>query len=177
MKNKTIIMGRSGSGKSFKAINMAIQNKGTTIITNGCCDMERYTEVFPLLKTKFSAMEGDRAFAAEHNRNYFIEHNTLDNDSAGFVNALIFGCGFGSYGKDKHAMAIFDDGAWYAQKNKLLVLWQFSHEKCQIVITVDSWEDLLDMSENEITDEMKNDILKYWNVVHCEKATGKAVTK
>lgn len=34
--DKIIIMGKSGSGKSFMAMQLAVNNKGTTILANGC---------------------------------------------------------------------------------------------------------------------------------------------
>lgn len=49
-KNKTIIIGESGSGKSYTALNIALKKKGTTFICNGCVSKSYYEKSFPSLK-------------------------------------------------------------------------------------------------------------------------------
>ena len=49
-KNKTIIIGKSGMGKSDMALDLALKKKGTIIICNGCVDKSYYEENFPKLK-------------------------------------------------------------------------------------------------------------------------------
>lgn len=167
-KNKTIIMGTSGSGKSYKAIELALKNKGTTIIVNGCCGMDKYTDAFPEL-SDFISKEGNRSFNVEHNTKYFIGDNPSTGSATSFANAIIFGCGYGTLKKDKNSMIIYDDGSWLRQDRPILRLWQLGHTNCQIVIVVDSWADLLNIKESEITKDIKNDVCKLWNVFHLEK--------
>lgn len=167
MKNKTIIMGQSGSGKSYHAMEQAIKNKGTTIIVNGSCGKDRYKNDFPKLED-FISKDSNRSFTLENGKKYFIEYNSDINYSVPFVDALILGCDFGMIQNDKNAMVVFDDGSWHNQSNKLLKLWQYSHVKCGIIIVVDNFANLFDINEENLTDKMKNDILKYWNIIHCE---------
>lgn len=52
--DKIIIMGKSGSGKSFMAMQLAVNNKGTTILANGCeIAYKSYMEstYYPSIKT------------------------------------------------------------------------------------------------------------------------------
>ena len=153
---------------------MAINNKGTTVICNGVASIASYKDAFPSLNL-FITKDNQHCFSIENNNKYFIE-GTFDvaNNHYGptFLSSIILGCDYGYIGNDKKAMAIFDDGSWDGIKNKVETFWKLSHSKCQIVITCQDLESLLDIN---LDDNMKNDILKYWDIYHILKPLGKAI--
>lgn len=164
-KNKYIIVGKSGSGKSYKALNMAIKNTGTTIICNGFCALSDYSNDFPALK-KFIKKDGRYSYTIEENAKYFIESFSgpiTIGQSAQFVLNLIRGCDYGCIGNDESSMAVFDDGSWNYITNRVSALWELSHMDCKIIITCQCIEDLLNMP---LTEFMKNDISQYWNIIY-----------
>lgn len=165
MKKKIIIVGKSGAGKSYKVLNMAIKNKGTTVVCNGVTSIESYKDAFPSLNS-FITKDSQHSFSIENNNKYFIE-GTFDiannHHSPTFLSSIILGCDYGYIGNDKKTMAIFDDESWNGIKNKVETFWKLSHSKCQIVITCQDLESLLDIN---LDDNMKNDILKYWEIYH-----------
>ena len=164
-KNKIIIIGKSGAGKSYMALKFALKKKGTSIICNGCVDKSRYEENFPELK-EYENKDNHHNFVAERDGKYYIRTGLRrPNSSVGFLNALIYGCDYGKLGNDKEATIIYDDNAWVAGDNNLLTLWQFSHTDCRIIITANSICDILKIRENELTEEMIKDISKYWDII------------
>lgn len=162
-KNKIIIIGKSGTGKSYMALDIALKKKGMTIICNGCVDKSYYEENFPKLK-EYENKDAAYTFTSERNGKYYICTNEYK-PGVGFLNALIHGCDYGHFGKDKNTTFVYDDNAWAAVNNKLLTLWQLSHTDCGIIITADSVCDILQISENELTKEIIKDISKYWNII------------
>lgn len=50
MKNKKIIIGKSGSGNSYTALLLALQNKHTTIIGNGVTGISRYIDDWSIIE-------------------------------------------------------------------------------------------------------------------------------
>lgn len=163
-KNKTIIIGKSGTGKSNMALDLALKKKGTTIICNDCVDKSYYEENFPKLK-EYQSKDGAYTFTPKRNGKYYICTNGCKS-GADFLDALIHGCDYGHFENDKNATFVYDDNAWSAANNNLLTLWQLSHTDCGIIITADSICDILKINENELTEEMIKDISKYWDVVN-----------
>lgn len=166
-KNKTIIIGKSGTGKSSLALKLGLQKKGTTIICNGCVDKSYYEKNFPCLK-EYENKDGSYNFVAKKGKKYYICAKDCKS-ATGFINALIHGCDYGKLGNDKSATVIYDDEAWVASENNLLTLWQLSHTDCGIIITADSICDVLKINETELTEKMMKDISKYWNIVKLVK--------
>ena len=74
MARKIIIIGNSGTGKSYKALNMAIKNRGTTIIANGIYGAKNHIDyiegTFPELK-KFQKKDATRCFCAQKGEKYY----------------------------------------------------------------------------------------------------------
>ena len=141
-KNKTIIIGKSGTGKS----NMALDE-----------------ENFPKLK-EYENKDSHYNFVPKRNGKYYICTNDC-NSGAEFLNALIHGCDYGNFENDKNATFVYDDNAWINAGNNMLTLWQLSHTDCGIIITADSICDILRINENELTEKMIKDISKYWDIV------------
>jgi len=164
-KNKTIIIGESGSGKSYTALNIALKRKGTTFICNGCVSKSYYEKSFPSLK-EYEDKDGAYNFIPQRNGKYYIYKSLRQfvPDSE-FLHALILGCDYGYFGNDRNATFVFDDNAWVASNSNLLTLWQLSHVDCRIIITADSICDILKIKENDFTKEMVKDISRYWDIV------------
>ena len=164
-KNKTIIIGESGSGKSYTALNIALKKKGTTFICNGCVSKSYYEKSFPSLK-EYEDKDGAYNFIPQRNGKYYIYKSLRQfvPDSE-FLHALILVCDYGYFGNDRNATFVFDDNAWVASNSNLLTLWQLSHVDCRIIITADSICDILKIKENDFTKEMVKDISRYWDIV------------
>lgn len=164
-KNKIIIIGKSGTGKSYMALEFALllKENGTSIICNGCVDKSRYEENFPELK-EYENKDRHHNFVAERDGKYYI-CTEKSKSIVEFLNALIYGCDYEKLGNDEKATIIYDDDAWKASDNNLLTLWRLSHTDCGIIITADSICDILKISENELTEEMIKDISKYWDII------------
>lgn len=171
MKNKKIIIGKSGSGKSYTALLLALQNKHTTIIGNGVTGISRYIDDFSEL-SDFTEKIYNPVFSIQKDSKYFINCAKNSADGVKFINSIIFGCDYGVLKNDKDAAIVYDDGLWNYQENQLLALWKLSHTRCKIIITVDSWEELLHIPEKEITSKMKSDILKKWSIIECINSRG-----
>lgn len=172
MKNKTIYIGPSGSGKSYKALSKTVKNKGTTVIVNYAAQKSTYEKAFPELQT-FEEKDGRYNFAVKQGGKYY-SHNLLSHKhakhTAEFAKALITGCDYGNLKEDENAMVLFDDGSWDRIPDKLLTLWQLSHVNCGISITVDSINDLLDLRDSDFNKQMIEDIEKGWYIVYCSRA-------
>lgn len=164
-KSKIIIVGRSGTGKSFRALELALKKKGTTIICNGSTDKKRYEESFPCLK-EYEDKDSHYSFAVEKDGKYYICAKDYKSTATEFVNALILGCSYGNLGHDKNATVVYDDSAWVASKNNILTLWQLSHADCNIIITADSLSEILKIKPSELSEKMIKDICTYWDIIH-----------
>ena len=163
-KNKIIIVGKNGTGKSFKALELALKKKGITIICNGGTDKNRYEDDFPCLK-KYEDKDSHYSFTVEKDGKYYICAKDYKSTATEFVNALILGCGYGNLGHDKNATVVYDDSAWGASKNNILTLWQLSHVDCNIIITADSLSEILKVRPSELSEKMIEDIYTYWDVI------------
>lgn len=170
--NKTIIIGESGSGKSSRVIEMALENKGTTIITNGCTKRSAHEDFYPELKD-FILKDCSRPFKVETGKKYFVETDEpLDKNCVKLADSVIFGSSWGDLSNDENAMVIFDDGAWECQDDKLFTLECFKQVKCQIVITVQDWDSILGLNTQDtviarkpnIFSGIQNDILGSWSI-------------
>lgn len=172
MKNKTIILGKPGSGKSYTAVEKALKNKGTTLIVNTCCGKDHYERDFPQLRV-FDEKDAKISFPIRDNGKYYIPY--ANESTIGFANALIFGCDYGKLQDDKHAAVIFDDGSWLHQKEKMLTFWQLTHVKCGIIIVCDQLSDVFGLCSNHnLSKDMLADISKFWNILHCNMPKEKA---
>lgn len=173
-KNKTIIIGKSGTGKSNRALNLALKKKGTTIVYNGCIDKSYYEENFPKLK-EYESKDGAYTFTPKRNGKYYICTNERKS-GAEFLDALIHRCDYGHFENDKNTTFVYDDNAWESANNNWLTLWHLSHTDCGIIITSESICDILKISESELTEEMIKDISKYWSITELfkSKSAGKA---
>ena len=191
-KNKIIIIGEKESGKTCEAMRIAITNKGTTVFTSKELIDEvekKYNYGYPLnkksfhLKSKriFYCHRANEKFGIMPKTKYFVEYrkekylcqsyySPEEADGTKFINELIFGCSWGNLQDDQSAMVIFD-GTWTYQENPLLRLWQFYLMNCQIVITVKSWEELLGLPKEQITQQMIDDIYDKWQVQVCRAET------
>lgn len=170
-KNKTIIIGKNGVGKSYMALDRALKKKGISIICNGSVDKSYYEENFPKLK-EYENKDGHYNYVIESDGKYYI-YTEKCKPGTEFLNALIHGCDYGKLGNNKKATIVYDDNAWVASDNNLLTLWQLSHTDCGIIITANSICDILKINENELTEKMIKDISKYWDIielVNLEKA-------
>ena len=166
-KNKTIIIGKSGTGKSNMSLDLALKKRGTTIICNGSVTKSYYEENFPKLK-EYENKDSHYNFVPKRSGKYYICTNDC-NSGAEFLNALIHGCDYGHFENDKNATFVYDDNAWINAGNNMLTLWQLSHTDCGIIITADSICDILRINENELTEKMIKDISKYWDIVKLVK--------
>ena len=98
-KNKTIIIGKSGTGKSNMALDLALKKRGTTIICNGSVTKSYYEENFPKLK-EYENKDSHYNFVPKRSGKYYICTNDC-NSGAEFLNALIHGCDYGHFENDK----------------------------------------------------------------------------
>lgn len=159
-KNKIIIIGEYGSGKSYKALNLMSDKKGTCIICNGSVSISTYKANFPTLGDYAEESNG-QCFPVEQGGKYYLR-TTSGNPSLKFVDALIHGCDYGYIGDDENATVLYDDGAWSSSDNNVVTFWQLSHAKCGIIITANTLCDVLKLKETELTEEMIEDVKKYW---------------
>lgn len=159
-KNKTIILGKSGTGKSYLTLQMILKNEGTSIIANGAVDKKYYEKDFPALKD-WELKE--QCFPVNRNGKYYF---TVQRKSdAEFLDALIAGCDYGMLKNDKAATVLFDDDAWVIGENDAVSLWKLSHVKCSIIITATELSDVLRIRNCDITEEMIQDIMRYWKIM------------
>lgn len=172
--SKTIIIGPPGSGKSYHTLQLVSEyissDEGKTVfIADISTGLSAYIEKFPILK-EFISADGMHSFNIENGKKYFVNGKELPaayySSLAEYTNSIIFGCDYGELHNNKNALIIYEDGVWNYQSNPLLTLWKLSHTLCNIIITVDSWSDLLRIPENEISDKMKEDIVKDWSVIN-----------
>ena len=149
---------------------MALNNKGTTIIVNGCTKRSAYEDFYPELK-EFVLKNCNYHFNVEDGKKYFTETDKLFNKNCvTLANSVIFGSTWGDLSNDENAMVVFDDGAWECQDNKLFILECFKQVKCQIVITVQDWDSILGLNTQDtvfarkpnIFSGIQNDILGSW---------------
>lgn len=153
-KNHTIIIGRSGTGKSTIALNMANRNRGTTVVVGNSLDF------YPPLDAKIGAKKIPNlltdsnfikkspytSFTVVPGSKFFIDTYVYPCDcryyATSFVNAIINGCDYGNLSSDKNAMIVMDScwtgivpDNYHYNENPLLRLWQYEHAKCKIVLT------------------------------------------
>lgn len=162
-KNKMIILGNCGSGKSYKALSLMSDKNGTCIICNGSVAISTYKENFPTL-ADYEEKSNRQCFSVEQGGKYYIR-TTGSNPSLKFVDALIYGCSYGCIGNDENATVLYDDGAWGSSDNNAVTLWQLSHIKCGIIITANTLCDVLKLKGNELLEEMIEDVEKYWKII------------
>lgn len=161
-KNKVIIIG--SLGKSWKALELVLKKKGTSVICNGCVEKEAYENDFPKLK-EYKSMDPERCFVLEEGEKYYIANkiHAHINNPVEFANALVLGCDYGKLTRGD--TIVYDDDAWGYSKNNLFTLWQFAHAECGIIITAKSLDDILKVREKDITEEMVKDISRYWKII------------
>ena len=166
-KNKTIIIGGYGTGKSCMALDLVLKTKGTSIICNGWGDKSYYEKNFPFLK-EYESKDGSRNFVAEKGKKYFICAKDC-RAACDAVDALIYGCDYGELRNDKKSIVVFDDGAWERSENEFLDLWRLSHVDCGVIITANTIYDILKLNRIKVTEKMMKDISKHWNIINLDR--------
>lgn len=173
---KVIVMGETGSGKSYKALEIALKNRHEIVIANGCAGIDCYIKSFPKL-SEFSPMDitllgRECAFYIEKNQKYFLEgdkisYEKLKKELPFFVRQIVF-CDEGLC-RDENATIVFDDGIWHYQPYPSLMLSKLGDAKCGVIITVESWGELLGKADADVSDEEKRDIENFWTVIKLER--------
>lgn len=168
MKNKKIIIGKNGSGKTYTALLYALKNNNTVVIGNYFEKLIQYISDFPKL-SDYLEVDYNSSFPIRKNSKYYINGFKYSSriEIVDFLNSIIFGCDYGTLKNDKDALIVYDGDLWNCQENHLLTLWKLSHVKCEIIIVVNSLSDLLHIPEKEITEQMKADIRKRWSIIRC----------
>ena len=86
-KNKIIIIGEYGSGKSYEALNLMSDKKGTCIICNGSVSISTYKANFPTLGD-YAEKSNGQCFPVEQGEKYYLRttsgNPSLKNPSAAF---------------------------------------------------------------------------------------------
>ena len=187
---KKIIVGKSGTGKSKQCMEIAKFYCGTVVYLNIIPYAERYYEIYGL-NENFIVCHYEKTIRMENNKKYFFspvpssekmimlpekKHFFKKTEPAITVPTRpyilelddavnLFASGENNdYTRniDNSLLIIMDDGYWEAaDKNNALLLWQLSHSKRDIVITVSNPEDLVNAP---LTDAMSVDLSKYWDV-------------
>lgn len=146
--DKIIIMGKSGSGKSFMAMQLAVNNKGTTILANGCeiayksyMESTYYPSIKDFVKETYYCL-----FTIKKGEKYFVEETRpAVCRNVELINTMALHSDYNILRNDKKAMIVYDDNSWNYQgeKDRIELLKKLSQIKCQVVITVDCWDDLI----------------------------------
>lgn len=177
MKNKTILIGQSGCGKTIEVMNIAKKSRGTTIIVNGCRKRDSYLSSYPFLK-EYIDLHLDRSFSVEIGKKYYVSNNEFPEYRCGssrfFTDELMHKIFMSQiytekekkFMSNKSDLIIFDDGIWTLGKYGLKYLWQLSHAKARIVITAECLEDVFQEDNSELNGEMVKDITRYWNIIN-----------
>ena len=175
---KIIIIGKSGSGKSSMAMQLAVDNKGTTLLANGNeIAYKAYVEstYYPSIKD-FIKENYDRLFTIKKGEKYFIEETRpAACRSMELINTMAFRSDYDVLRNDKCAMIVYDDNSWnyQAEKDRIKLLQKLSQIKCQIVITVSCWDDLIGKNTRVMDaddfEAIKKDIENWgWKVTQLE---------
>ena len=161
---KVIILGKSGSGKSFLGLSLIKKYSKGTVIVGSCANKQEYIEKgFGFLKD-YTDHNCINPLIIETGKKYFFSDPTSQRYGTGEMNAIISGCGYGDFSQDKKATIFYDDGTWY--RNTAIDLWKMSHCKCNILISANSLGDILQISDNDITKDMRKDMEKLgWKIV------------
>lgn len=171
MYNKNIFIGKSGSGKSFKAIKEALSNEGTTIIVNGCVNKKWYEEKFPQLKN-YKEINSNEPLAIKNGEKYYIfspsAHNrTYNRTYQNKINSIIFDSKSVCLQDDPCALIMFDDGSWERYGESMIsLLEKLTHVKCGIIIVVQSAGSLFYESDELKALKKLDEIAKDWNIIH-----------
>jgi len=171
MENKTIYIGKSGSGKSFKAIKQALKHEGTTIIVNGCVNKKWYEEKFPWLK-EYEEVAGKKPLTIKNGGKYYIfspsEHDLTYQDT---INSIIFDSKSVSLKDDPCALIMFDDGSWERYGESMVsLLEKLTHVKCGITIVVQSACSIVYEVDEKKALKKLDEIAKDWNIIHCSRS-------
>ena len=172
MKNKTIYIGKTGSGKSYTALEKILKNKGTKIIVNCAASKSRYEKAFPDL-LEFEEKDGSYPFTVDQGGKYYVEnHNKPFSEQkcnvTSILQEVVYGSDYVTVKDDETTMILFDDLSWNRVEDKFYMFWRLSHVKCSVAITIDRIDALLDLSESKITVEMINDIKMNWNIINMD---------
>ena len=173
-KDKYIILGDTGSGKSIYAHKLIQKNNGTTVIFNGVSEKNHYLNDLPFLKS-FIQMDTDRPVQIIKDGKYYIT-NYKNNKFTGmdiFMD-IMFNENYGSIAYDPAAFIVCDDLMWQfsVRQNKIdaaMLLWRLSHADCGVVITGQKFSDILNVNDTLWVPQMLKDIKKFWNVVRMDK--------
>lgn len=176
--DKIIIMGKSGSGKSSMAMQLAVDNKGTTLLANGSPLAYKYymeSTYYPSIKG-FIKENYDRLFTIKKGEKYFVEETRPDiYRNMELINIMAFRSDYDVLRNDKHAMIIYEDGSWNYQagKDRIKLLQKLSQIKCQVVLTVNCWDDLIGKNVRAMDvgdfEAIKKDIENWgWKVIQLD---------
>lgn len=172
MDNHIIITGKTGSGKSFMALEIATKHEGTTLILNDCAEKKNYETTFPALKA-FEQIRMKKQVCIKTGGKYFISRKPLweGNQEPMLENAIIFDEEYEVLRNDQNALVAFDDGIWYFVKDKKAALDQLAKTKCKVVIVVQCMSELTGDPGMEIPAEKTEALKENWKIYACEKRT------
>lgn len=176
--DKMIIMGKSGSGKSSMAMQLAVDNKGTTLLANGSPLAYKYymeSTYYPSIKG-FIKENYDRLFTIKKGEKYFVEETRPDiYRNMELINTMALRSDYNILKNDKKAMIVYDDNSWHYQKvkDRIKLLQKLSQIKCQVVITVSCWDDLIGKNTRTVDvgelESIKKDIENWgWKVIQLD---------
>ena len=165
---KTIYIGPTGSGKSYKAINQAINNEGTTILVNGCVDKSYYQKAFPAIRkfNTLNVLNSRRSININNGNKYYIYNDYLDNDK-NYLN-IAKSIALNLVEDEENALVLFDDNSWNDFRGeKETVFEKLTQNACGISIVVQHPCELFDEWDEAKVSEKLSSISKKWNIVYC----------
>lgn len=188
---KKIIIGKSGTGKSKQCMEIAKSYGGTVVYLNAVVNAENFYKPYGLYEDftvchyeKTVCMENNKKYfispepssdpdiiiVAEKKHLFRKTEPAITMPALPYVMSLDSAVKLFAFGEkndytrniDTELLLIMDDGYWEASKeNRALLLWQLSHSKRDIVITVTHPEDLVNAP---LTANMLADLSNYWDV-------------
>lgn len=167
-KKGKIIIGKSGSGKSYYILSKLINNKKKNLIINLniIANNNYYLTDFPYLQDYniyneytlplYVSQFADKVWINRRNKNRESDKKIFniinwEVNQKFLVNQRI----------------VFLDCTWnmLSTTEKMRYLWNYSHSDAEIVIELQDLDDLLNMKLDKY---MIRDIKKYWNIIQCE---------
>lgn len=167
-KKGKIIIGKSGSGKSYYILSKLINNKKKNLIINinTIANINYYLTNFQYLQDYdtynkytlplYASQFPDKVWINPRNTN-MIPDKKIFNIINWEVNQKFL----------INQRIVFLDCTWnmLSTTEKMRYLWNYSHSDAEIVIELQDLDELLNM---KLDNYMIRDIKKYWNIIQCE---------
>ena len=180
-RNKIMIVGATGLGKSYLALETGLRKKDTTVIIDYCGDKGCYEKYFPELKDYMSYDIDNCPSSIKKNGKYYIGAASPDlasgrNPFPSF-SGILYMVNFLAYEnkhymKDDRAATIILDSIEssfplqdHNNHNYVDDLISLASAEANIIIVGQSLSSILDLKESDITDEIMNRILDNWIIV------------